>query len=216
VLKAKSTTEGVFELRGNPEAGKQNVWEITIPGAFTWTAPEDGEYEIVFCGGGGSGGRDTPGNFGCSGGNSGNVGIFTKRYAAGYVVSGTIGSGAGGVSSTGAGASGQSTTVESIVAAGGRAGVNTDIVNASFVNYPNTPPTDTKVLMGAQGGAVKNGGYGGVTPYLGNKTTVDTDVFNGATISGTRGGGGCGLAGGSGPSGSGGDGVVRITLIHGS
>jgi hypothetical protein len=209
VGKAKTTTELVLDLRGAPEAGKQNVWEITAPGAFTWTAPEDGEYEIVFCGGGGGGmGNTTIAN--AAGGNSGNVVILNNALIASASISGTIG--AGGAGASGAGSNGSDSTViilgNTYTAKGGRASIaaaagdgSRNRENDSFQNN----------VLGGCGGTYNNESFGGVTPIIGGSS----QTTGSAGKAGSRGGGGTGAAGGQ-ASGAGGSGLIRITLIHGS
>jgi hypothetical protein len=209
VLKAKSTTEGVLELRGAPEAGKQNVWEIITPGAFTWTAPETGEYEIILVGAGGSGASADVTQ--ANGGNSGNVVLLNRCLSLGASISGSLG--AGGASQTNnntSGIAGGASIISSpfvFSATGGRGGVYIGGYNGSGA-APNPPNNQDICSIGCGcGGTANNGNFNGVAPYIGGIANTT------AAIAGSRGSGG---TGGVSTSGKGGDGVVRITLIHGS
>lgn len=218
VLKAKSTTEGVLELRGAPEAGKQLSGEITVPGAFTWTAPYDGEYVLTFCGGGGSGGYSTGALNYSTGGNGGNAVIVQRKLKKGSTISGSIGAGGAGVNSHGSvGNSGENTTVNietSIYTAGGGLGGNSTTGTAVTSNRQNIP--QVQAMPGTTGGNQNIQGtvynFGGISPLISNsKSEISTA---GVGASAVRGAGGTG--GTSTLSGAGGSGVFRWELVIGS
>jgi hypothetical protein len=206
---ADTTGSLVLDLSGNPAVGLKQVWEITTPGAFTFTAPEDGEYEIVFCGGGGGGmGNTTIAN--ATGGNSGNVVILNKALAVSASISGTIG--AGGAGASGAGTNGSDSTVivlgSTYTAKGGRAST---VAAAGDGSRNRENDSYANNILGGCGGTYNNESFGGVTPILGSSS----QTTGSAGKAGTRGGGGTGAAGGQ-TSGAGGSGVCRITLKRGT
>lgn len=200
---ADTTSSLVLDLSGNPAVGLEQVWEITTPGAFTFTVPESGEYEIVICGGGGSGAVATHG----SSGNGGNTIILRKEILAGAGFSGSVGTGGAGVTNATA-VTGGSTTLTlfgvTYTAKGGRGGSDGD-VNSKVINNQND-----------MGEFNLPGTSGQTTSYFvkGGVSLLTLSPASGVGTAGSRGGGGC--ANTSGTSGKGGDGVVRITLKRGT
>ncbi len=215
VLKAKSTTEGVLELRGAPEAGKSNVWEIIVPGAFTWTAPEDGKYTLIECGGGGSGARHASSTQARGGNGANSIRIETSMKLSSSL-SGTIGAGGAGQTSAGNnGVSGGNSTLvlagTTHTALGGLGGDYNTFPTNSVSNLPNSMTTLN--IMGSTGFVHLGLGYsyGGVSLL---SSSGAESLAQSQPVSGKRGGGGSGC-GSNTTSGAGGDGVLRIEHIWG-
>jgi hypothetical protein len=225
VGKAKSTTELVLDLGGNPSAGKVLSGEITVPGAFTWTAPYDGEYVLTFCAGGGSGCYNTGGIANACGGNGGNTVQVKQQLRIGDAVSGSLGS--GGTAQTNNsynGNDGGNTTVTigslTYTALGGRGGAIYLSVSGECI-YTKPNAQNMHNLQGTCGGRIEfipDGGsssnlsFGGLSPLL--SITSAERSGSGVGIAGTRGAGGSG--GTSTSSGAGGSGVFRWELVIGS
>jgi hypothetical protein len=212
VGKAKSTTELVLDLDGNPSAGKVLSGEITVPGAFTWVAPFDGEYVLTFCAGGGSGGQAS--SITKPAGNGGNTVVISRTIAAGTSISGTIGAGGDGQASTNtAGNTGGDSTLSvngvTFIAKGGKGGIANGSVDC-HVNNDNESYAFN--LLGTTGKyapfGASVGQSGGVPQLLGANPKV-------AAGAATRGGGSWG-SNNSGTTGKGGDGVFRWELVIGS
>jgi hypothetical protein len=218
VLKAKSTTEGVLDLRGAPEAGKQQVWEITVPGAFTWTAPEDGEYEFLFCAGGGGGSRSTGRALSGNGGNT--VLLSSVSVKSGASITGSIGTGGVGRSSTAAGGDGGDTFItingNLYAAKGGKGGTSADASATAYAAFNAHNLTDKYNILGenANSQVFTSGSVGcrnGVAQMIPGSRSIINDNGGG---NGYRGSGGGTTT--SGTSGYGGDGYLSITLVYGS
>lgn len=115
----------------------------TATGAWSFTAPHDCRALIIAHGAGGSGGSGTR----SSGGGGGGMAVAERAMSSGDVISGIVGAGGAGVSSTNNGNAGANTTVSSgdisisISAAGGSGGL-----------ADNTNP-----VAGASGGAATGG-----------------------------------------------------------
>lgn len=211
VLKAKSTTEGVLELRGAPEAGKQLSGEITAPGAFTWIVPYDGEYVLTFCAGGGSG----AGNTNPLGGNGGNTVVIKSQMVKNTSITGSIGAGGATVTNSPGYDGGNSTVVIggiTYTAKGGRGGNQSS--SSHKINTPNNKANSYEIL-GECGGEFYNSSsaitYGGKSSL----TIVAASSGSYTRVDGTRGGGGSQTGAGV-ASGAGGDGVFRWELVIGS
>jgi hypothetical protein len=217
VGKAKTTTELVLDLRGAPEAGKQNVWEITTPGAFTWTAPENGEYEIMFCGGGASGIYNT--GTGGMGGNGGNTKIINCSFLKDHTLTGNLGSGGAAKTTSADGNAGANSTVtlfgKTYTAEGGIATTLQGGVASASSPYKCNNNLDGCIL-GTTGIRYNDGSTpitaGGMSLLTKSPVSARNSEIG---VDGSRGGGGSG-GGASSYSGKGGDGCLRITLVHGS
>jgi hypothetical protein len=217
VGKAKTTTELVLDLGGNPSAGKVLSGEITVPGAFTWTAPYDGEYVLTFCGGGASGAYG--GGTSATGGNGGNTVSISRFFAQGSSVSGSLGAGGASKSSTSDGSDGADSTViisgVTLTAKGGRKGwylaSNPDYSSANLANA-----VSKLNIPGSTGSTIGSNPWtstGGAAPLI-TETLAITSGASLAGVAGSRGGGGTSAMTGS--SGKGGDAIFRWELVIGS
>ena len=208
---ADTTNSLVLSLGGNTSVGLEQVWEITTAGAFTWTAPESGEYEIALVGAGGSGAlRSTA--YHANGGNSGNAVLLHKNLAGGQALIGTLGTGAAAQTSDATdGNTGGTSSVSSpftATATGGRGGLYIAGYNGGGAAPNPANSQDVGSLGCGCGGTAKNFSFNGGSPYIGGIVNL-TDSSG---VAGVRGSGGTGGT----TSGAGGNGVVRITLKRGT
>ena len=219
VGRTDTTNSVVLNLQGNPAVGLEQVWEITTPGAFTFTVPEDGEYLIEFCGGGGSGCYDGGAGEGRRpmGGNGGNSVQQIKHLVSGASIAGSIGTGGAAVTVFSNGNDGGSTTVSGIIAYGGAGGIvgsTSSTYQYTAANRPNRGGIYN--ILGSEGSYYYNGSrisHGGCANLFTNTQAVITSDVAGKD--GSKGGGGTGSVTGA-LSGKGGNGVVRITFKRGS
>ncbi|WP_338547135.1 glycine-rich domain-containing protein [Pseudomonas benzopyrenica] len=107
----------------------QSLWEFTTPGAYSFTPPADGQYEVIVVGGGGAGGRYSTGNAcGGGGGGSGYADRKVVTLKSAQQVSGAVGS--GGTTFVGSSTigtdGGTSSFGTELSAAGGKAALSTN------------------------------------------------------------------------------------------
>jgi hypothetical protein len=194
VGKAKSTTELVLDLGGNPSAGRILSGEITTAGAFTFAPSISGLYTLTLVGGAGSGSV-----IGLSTSVAAKAGfaLRTSLYvSSNTTISGTLGAGgAGSTNAANAGANSTMTVNGKLYTASGGSSIGAETKAASKDNVAGTFPGI---------------GYtsGGIPAFIGGVLTTDT------VRDGVRGAGG--WSSGSGTSGKGGDGVFAWELVIGS
>jgi hypothetical protein len=112
VLKAKSTTEGVLDLRGNPGAGRQQTYTYVAGNSGTLTIPSGvSEFFVELCAGGGSGASGGSPSTGASGGGGGAYLSSLIQVVSGVTSAAfSVGAGGAGSGST-SGQAGGSTTL---------------------------------------------------------------------------------------------------------
>jgi hypothetical protein len=189
VLKAKSTTEGVLDLRGAPEAGKANQLTISTTGAYSVTVPSGVlKARIELCGGGGA--NDTNTNY--CGGNGADYISGELFVTGGLTLAGSVGS---------------ATTATTLVvngttysASGGRAAPAS--ANPGPANSQSSA-NGLQLIIGTLGFLNYNNAKG-----IGGSSALGVGAFQGTRVATGYGAGG---AGPSAPT----TGVVRITWIYG-
>ncbi|MDU4055126.1 MAG: hypothetical protein E7H60_01180 [Pseudomonas oryzihabitans] len=146
----------------------QSLWEFTNAGAYSFTPPVDGQYEVIVVGGGGSGGRFNSGNqYGGGGGGSGYAARKVVTLKSGQAVAGAVGSG---------GASNSSGSMYGNP--GGTSSFGTDLSAAGGIEG-----------RGADGGAGGSGGGGGYSSTGGAGGTDGGDGTGRVSSTGGKGAG---------------------------
>lgn len=157
---------------------------FNTPGAWSWDAPWDCDFEVIAIGGGGGGARYS--NY-STGGSAGGTSRKFASIESGQTISGTIGSGGAAVSSDSAGNDGVTTTVTSsditigLNAPGGEGGS----ISESLIPGPSGP-------IGTGGDVNFAGGAGGSFASLSARTGGGGGpglIANGEDGSGRDGGG---------------------------
>ncbi|MCC6600785.1 MAG: hypothetical protein IT223_08935 [Crocinitomicaceae bacterium] len=180
-------------------SGGTNKVDYVMEGTSIFTVPSCAEYICIEVWGGGGGGQGNQTSSPYSGGGGGGggsygQGCFTVVPGTNYTV--TVGGGGlGGATSLGVGAAGGTTSVGSLISAGGGSGGTTGGGNGGT----STAPFNVPGFKGLQGWVTYNGSYyiGGAGGYGANGGTGGGYSSSNGSPGSSPGGGGSGAGGGS-------------------